>query len=76
MANEMKFNGHPFSVFKELDDKEVFSSDEETYKNLRIRGEDKGRGKFAQPFVLIEEIVSELPFPEDILLWKEERGMI
>lgn len=76
MANELKFNGHPFSVFRELDDKEPFCPDEGSYRNLRLRGEDKGRGKFVQPFVPIEEIASEIPSPEDILLWKEERGMI
>lgn len=76
MANKLNFNGHPFSVFGELDDKEMFHPDEEPYKNLRLRGEDKGRGKFAQPFVLIEEVPSEIPSPEDILLWKEERGII
>lgn len=76
MANELSFNGHPFSVLRELDDKEVFLPDEGPYKNLRQRGEDRGRGKFTQPFVLIEEIASDIPSPEDVLLWKEERGII
>ncbi len=76
MANELNFNGHPFSVLKELDEKEVFSSDEETYKNFRRRGEYKGLGRFTQPFIPIEELPSEIPSPEDILLWKEERGII
>jgi len=72
MANELKFNGHPFSVFGELDD-EFFLPDEDSYKNLRHRGEGKGRGRFTQPFIQLENIPSTYPSPEEVLLEKERQ---
>lgn len=77
MANKLDFNGHPFSVFGELDNKESFYPDEYEgpYKNLRYRGEDKGKGKFTQSFIPIEDLISEIPSPEEILLEKESQGL-
>lgn len=74
MANDLNFNGHPFSVFSELDDREYFCPEDDPYKNLRHRGGNKGKGKFTQPFILIEDLISEIPSPEEILLEKESQG--